>query len=85
MSEVDPASSATPQRKRRDQARLVVAIVVAVVATLFIANNTQRVTIDWVVATTDAPLVLALGIAVLLGAALGALAVRQRRRKGDAG
>jgi uncharacterized integral membrane protein len=85
MTDVQPPAPAAPKRRRRDRARLALAIIVAVVATLFVAKNTRRVTIDWIVTKTDAPLILALGVAVLLGAALGALAVGRRRRGDDAG
>jgi uncharacterized integral membrane protein len=85
MTDVQPSSPAPARRSRRDRVRLALAIVVAVVATLFVARNTRHVTIDWIVTKTDAPLILALGVAVLLGAALGALAVGRRRRGDDAG
>jgi uncharacterized integral membrane protein len=56
---------------------LVVAIVLGLV---FIAVNFQKVTIDFVIAETKAPLVLALVISGLLGFVIGLALPRFRRR-----
>jgi uncharacterized integral membrane protein len=66
---------------------MLVGAVALVAATVFVLSNTQKVRIDWVVTTTETPLIVALAIALLLGALLGSLAVRQRRRRraADAG
>ena len=82
MSDSEGHQSTTPARRsRRDQLRLAGGAVAIVVATAFVLSNTQKVRIDWVVATTETPLILALLVAILLGAALGILAVRQQRRR----
>lgn len=82
LSDLEGHQPATPgRRSRREQGRLVAGAVAIVAATAFVLSNTQTVRIDWVVTTTETPLILALLVAILLGAALGALAVRQQRRR----
>ena len=56
---------------------MVAAIVLGLV---FIAVNFQKVTIDFVIAETNAPLVLALVISGLLGFVVGLALPRFRRR-----
>lgn len=58
---------------------MLAAIVAAVAATAFVLSNTQEVKIHWVLGTSRAPLIIALVVALLLGAALGALASRRGR------
>lgn len=83
MTDLAGSSSAAPRRRsRREKARLGLAIGFTVLATAFVLSNTQRVTIHWVVGTTDAPLILALAVALVLGAGLGALAARRGRGDG---
>jgi uncharacterized integral membrane protein len=82
VADVDGSSAPPKHRSRRERARLMLAIGFTVVATVFVLSNTQRVTIHWVVGTTDAPLIIALGVALLLGAGLGALAARRGRAGG---
>jgi uncharacterized integral membrane protein len=80
----DPATPSP--RSRRDQARLAVGALAIVAATALTLSNTQKVRIDWVVTTTETPLIVALLVSTLLGALLGIAAVRQRRhRKGGGG
>jgi uncharacterized integral membrane protein len=82
VADVDDSSAPPQRRSRRERARLALTIGFTVVATVFVVSNTQRVTIHWVGGTTDAPLIIALGVALLLGAALGALAARRGRAGG---
>jgi uncharacterized integral membrane protein len=61
-------------------ARFWVMIVAIVLGLVFIAVNFQKVTIDFVIAETNAPLVLALVISGLLGFVVGLALPRFRRR-----
>jgi uncharacterized integral membrane protein len=80
VSEIEPTPAALPARRRRDRARTLGAVAVAVVATVFVVSNTQEVKIHWVFGTSRAPLIIALAVALVLGAALGGFAARRVRR-----
>lgn len=56
---------------------------VGLVLIVFIAQNSQKVEVDFIVATTSTPLVFALLIATMLGTLIGWLAPRLRRHKDD--
>jgi uncharacterized integral membrane protein len=47
----------------------------------FAVANFDRVRVNWIFGVWNTPLIVALGVAFLLGAGTGALAVRQRTRK----
>jgi uncharacterized integral membrane protein len=47
----------------------------------FAVANFDRVRVNWIFGTWRTPLIVALGVAFLLGAGVGALAVRQRTAK----
>lgn len=55
------------------------AIAAAILLILFIALNAQTVTVDFLFATAETPLVVALVISGVLGALIGWLAPRVRR------
>jgi uncharacterized integral membrane protein len=80
VNHIEPTPSAPPRRRRRDRARTFAAIVAAVLATAFVLSNTQSVRVHWLAGTTDAPLIIALAGAILLGVALGAFGARRVRR-----
>jgi uncharacterized integral membrane protein len=61
-------------------ARFWLMVVVVVLAIVFIAVNFQKVTIDFVIAETNAPLVLALVISGLFGFIIGLALPRFRGR-----
>lgn len=44
----------------------------------FAVANFDRVRVNWIFGTWNTPLIVALGVAFLLGAGVGALAMRQR-------
>jgi uncharacterized integral membrane protein len=73
------------RRREGTNWRLWMAAAVALIAILFIAFNSQKVTVDFLVAEAEAPLVFALLISTLLGVAIGWLApiVRRHRRARD--
>ena len=82
----DPA--ATPKRRRgkggevdrRLETKTLAALIVGALIIAFAAVNSQKVQIDFLVASAAAPLALALVIAMLLGFVLGVLVSRRARR-----
>lgn len=53
----------------------------AIVLAIFVIQNSQKVTVDFLFTTTDTPLVFALLIAGALGALIGWLGPRVRRHE----
>ena len=49
-------------------------------AVLFAAVNLDEVSVNWVVATWDTPLIIVIAVSLLAGAGLGFLAGRRRRQ-----
>jgi|1186.fasta_scaffold474882_2 uncharacterized integral membrane protein len=83
----DPTAG-TPEARparglRREQAKQIAAVVAIVLFVLFALLNTQKVTIHWIVATSQTPLIVALLVAAALGglASLGFSHIRRRRRR----
>jgi uncharacterized integral membrane protein len=58
-------------------------VVLSVIGLVFIAVNFQKVTIDFVVGEANAPLVLALLIAGLIGFLIGLILPRFRRHENE--
>jgi uncharacterized integral membrane protein len=69
-----------PARGRRVSASLVAGVVLAVLLVVFIFENTARTRIRFIVPEAEAPLWVALFIAVLFGAVIGALFTLHRQR-----
>ena len=61
--------------------RLWVSIAAIVLAAIFILQNSQEVTVDFLFTTTDAPLVFALLFAAILGFIIGLALPRFRQPK----
>lgn len=76
-----PARSArrSPERTRRQQARLVVGLVLSGLGVAFALLNLDEVGVNWIVGTWDTPLIVVIAVSVLVGAGLGFLVGRQRR------
>jgi uncharacterized integral membrane protein len=72
----------TPQGKERGF-RFWLTIVLIALALLFVAVNFQKVTIDFVVGETNAPLVIALLISGALGFVIGLVLPRFRDHRDD--
>jgi uncharacterized integral membrane protein len=72
----------TPQGKDRGF-RFWLTIVLIALAILFVAVNFQKVTIDFVVGETNAPLVIALLISGALGFVIGLVLPRFRDHRDD--
>ena len=69
--------------KNRVSAALIIWIVIAVVAIIFIAQNAQRVEVQFLFVDTTTPLIFALLIATLLGIVIGYVFPLVRRRRGE--
>ena len=72
----------TPAVSSGRGARFWVVLVAVVLAIIFVAVNFQKVTIDFVVARGEAPLVVALLISGALGFVIGLVLPRLRGRSG---
>lgn len=70
-----------PRRRQLPPARLVVGAIAAVLVLWFALVNSQRVTIDYVVAERESRLIFVILGSALLGALAGALLRRARRRE----
>jgi uncharacterized integral membrane protein len=73
-----------PSRRRREQGRTVVLLILAVLITLFAVLNVHKVKVDWLVRTSEVPLIIVIILSLLVGALLGAFASR-RGGKGKPG
>jgi len=78
------AGVSTPERpsKGRDlTSKTVAAVAVAILLIAFGLSNRNDVPIDWLVGTTDTPLIVVILISAGLGALIGGLAVRRSSRR----
>ena len=76
------ADNASAARGRRASARMVAAIVLAVVLTLFAVLNSQRVRVHLIFGTTHLPMIVVIAICGLIGLAVGWLIGRRRAARG---
>ena len=76
MSTPDP-----PPKERDFKSKTIAALAVAVLLIAFGLSNRDDVPIDWLVGTTDTPLIVVILVSAGLGAVLGGLAVRRSSRK----
>jgi uncharacterized integral membrane protein len=70
-----------PENQRQEPRwRLYAGLAILALAIIFIAQNSQEVEVDFIVAQTDTPLVFALLISFVAGLAVGLVLPRFRRR-----
>jgi uncharacterized integral membrane protein len=75
-------STPDPPPKRRDlTSKTIAAVAVAVLLLAFGLSNRNDVSIDWLVGTSDTPLIVVILASAGLGVILGALAVRSRSKR----
>ena len=75
-------STPDPPPKQRDlKSKTIAAFAVAVLLIAFGLSNRNDVPIDWLVGTTDTPLIIVIVVSAVLGALFGALAVRGRSKR----
>jgi uncharacterized integral membrane protein len=77
-------STPEPSSKGRDlTSKTVAAVAVAILLIAFGLSNRDDVPIDWLIGTTDTPLIVVIVVSAFLGAILGGLAVRRGSRRGS--
>jgi uncharacterized integral membrane protein len=76
-------TEATGRRKpdRSFEAKTLAALLLAGLLIAFAVANSQKVEVDFLVTTSDTPLVIVIAVAVLLGVVLGALFHRRSHRR----
>jgi uncharacterized integral membrane protein len=83
MADQDPLAKPAGHdaaKSKRDQTRLIVGAVLAVIVLIFVLSNTQKVKVHWIVGTTRTPVILALVVTLLIGIIIGAVGARYERR-----
>ena len=75
-------STPDPAPKQRDlKSKTIAALAVAVLLIAFGLSNRNDVAINWLVGTTDTPLIIVIVVSAALGAILGGAAVRGRSKR----
>ena len=75
-------STPGPAPKERDlKSKTIAAVAVAILLIAFGLSNRNDVAINWLVGTTDTPLIIVIVVSAVLGAILGAALVRSRTKR----
>jgi uncharacterized integral membrane protein len=75
-------STPGPPPKERDlKSKTIAAVAVAILLIAFGLSNRNDVAINWLVGTTDTPLIIVIVVSAALGAILGAALVRGRSKR----
>jgi uncharacterized integral membrane protein len=75
-------STPGPAPKERDlKSKTIAAVAVAILLIAFGLSNRNDVAINWLVGTTDTPLIIVIVVSAVLGAILGAALVRGRTKR----
>ncbi len=75
-------STPGPAPKERDlKSKTIAAVAVAILLIAFGLSNRNDVAINWLVGTTDTPLIIVIVVSAFLGAILGAALVRGRSKR----
>lgn len=69
------------KRSAGELTRITLAVVLAVLITLFAVFNLDSVKVHWIFATSKAPLIIVIVVSLLVGGALTYLAERRVRKK----
>jgi uncharacterized integral membrane protein len=77
----DPMQTPERRRSRRENARTVALIVLAVVTTLFAVLNLKDVEVNWIFGTFETPLIIVIVASLLVGILLTHFAEARHRRK----
>jgi uncharacterized integral membrane protein len=89
MADVDPTRAPTTapgkkagRKERGFVSKSIAAIAIAFLLLAFGISNDNLVSVNYLVATRDSPLILVIGVSALLGAIIGALVMRRPRARG---
>jgi lipopolysaccharide assembly protein A len=77
----DPTPTAEDRRTRRERARTVALVLLAVLITLFAVFNLKEVEVSWIFGSGKAPLIIVIVISLLVGILLTHFAELRYRRK----
>lgn len=69
------------RRSRRELARTSALIVLAVLVTLFAVLNTEKVKVDWIFGSGEAPLIIVIVVSLLVGVILTHFAERRGSKR----
>lgn len=69
-----------PERTRKEKLRLAASLALGAVAVLFAVLNLDYVRVNWVVTTTDTPLIVVIAVCLLVGGGIGWILARRRAR-----
>jgi uncharacterized integral membrane protein len=75
------SAPARDRRSRREQTRMVVALSLAILITLFAVLNVNDVKVDWIVSSARAPLIVVIVVSLLIGVALGRVSQRRSAKR----
>jgi uncharacterized integral membrane protein len=81
VTEADQTQEPERTEKLSRNPKFIVGVIAVVLLVIFVAQNAQRVEVDFLFTTTDTPLVVALVIAGALGALIGWAVPRIRRHE----
>jgi uncharacterized integral membrane protein len=76
-----PAEEHRPRRARRDQARTIALLVLAVLITVFAVLNLESVSVNWIVGSGRAPLIVVIVISLVVGILITYVAERRAGRR----
>jgi uncharacterized integral membrane protein len=77
-----PQPEPRPTKERALASKTVAALAVALLLIAFGVANDRDVPVDWLVGTSQTPLIVVIGVSAGLGALLGVVAARRRWRGG---
>jgi uncharacterized integral membrane protein len=80
--EPDATEPTKERRGRREQARTLAWVALAIVITVFAVLNTNEVKVDWIVGSGRAPLIIVIAISLLVGILLTYFAERRASKRG---
>jgi uncharacterized integral membrane protein len=76
-----PTEEHRPRRGRRDQARTIALLVLAVLITVFAVLNVESVSVNWIVGSGRAPLIVVIVVSLVVGILITYVAERRSGRR----
>jgi uncharacterized integral membrane protein len=77
----EPAKTPERDRARRERARAVALVALAVLITLFAVLNVEDVKVDWIFGTSSTPLIVVIVVSLVVGILLTHFAEARARRR----